>query len=95
MAAVERTVHVTITGRVQGVGFRAWVQQEAVRRNLSGLARNRRDGSVEAVFAGSAADVGDMLAACQLGPGAAFVSRVDVTETFDPAGPHFTVLPTA
>ena len=43
--------HVTIRGRVQGVGYRAWVEHEALRRGLDGWVRNRRDGSVEAVFA--------------------------------------------
>ena len=45
--------HVIVHGRVQGVGFRAFVEHEALRRGLEGWVRNRRDGSVEAVFAGS------------------------------------------
>ncbi len=44
------SLHVSITGRVQGVGYRAFVEGEAVARGLSGWVRNRRDGSVEAVF---------------------------------------------
>ena len=47
-----RTVRVTITGRVQGVGYRAWVEREASRRRLDGWVRNRRDGAVEAVVFG-------------------------------------------
>ena len=47
-----RTVHVMISGRVQGVGYRAWTAREAERRGLSGWVCNRRDGSVEAVFSG-------------------------------------------
>ena len=46
--------HVTIRGRVQGVGYRAWVEHEARARDLEGWVRNRRDGSVEALFAGPA-----------------------------------------
>ena len=46
--------HVTITGWVQGVGYRAWVEHQARARNLEGWVRNRRDGSVEALFAGPA-----------------------------------------
>ena len=44
--------HVVVRGRVQGVGYRAFVEYEAQRRELDGWVRNRRDGSVEAVFAG-------------------------------------------
>ena len=44
--------HVTISGRVQGVGYRAWVESEATARHLEGWVRNRRDGSVEALFPG-------------------------------------------
>jgi hypothetical protein len=46
-----QTVYVIVTGRVQGVGYRAWVAQEAETRGLSGRVRNRRHGWVEA-FAG-------------------------------------------
>ena len=44
--------HVVVRGRVQGVGYRAFVEHHARLRNLTGWVRNRRDGSVEAVFAG-------------------------------------------
>ena len=43
---------VTIRGRVQGVGYRAWVEHQATAHDLEGWVRNRRDGSVEALFAG-------------------------------------------
>ena len=66
--------HVTISGRVQGVGYRAWVEDEAIARDLEGWVRNRRDGSVEAVFAGPAGAVTAMIAACRRGPSSA---RVD------------------
>ena len=72
--SVRLIVHVTIHGRVQGVGFRAFVAQEAHARRLEGWVRNRRDGSVEAVFAGDAAIVEDMIEVCRRGP---LGSRVD------------------
>ena len=78
-----RTVHVRIEGRVQGVGYRAWVADTAVATGLTGWVRNRRDGSVEAVFKGPAAEVARMLRACERGPPAARVERVDVGEQPD------------
>ncbi len=90
-----RTIHVVITGRVQGVGYRAWTEDEATRRGLTGWVRNRRDGSVEAVFSGDAAIVSDMLAACRDGPPAALVSNVAATDAAEPAGNGFRMLPTA
>jgi len=47
-----QTIHLRIEGRVQGVGFRYWVRNEADRLGLDGWVRNRRDGAVEAVFSG-------------------------------------------
>ena len=98
MSAAVR--HVTIRGRVQGVGYRAWVEDEATARDLEGWVRNRRDGSVEAVFAGPAGVVTDMVAACRRGPSSA---RVDAVQDgaappdmlkLRRAGERFSVLPT-
>src|SRR5258708_37322222 len=62
---------VTMRGRVQGVGYRYWVEQQARARGLEGWGRNRRDGRVEALFAGPP-DVGScMIALCRRGPTAA------------------------
>lgn len=69
--------HVFIRGRVQGVGFRAFVEDEAHARHLQGWVRNRRDGSVEAVFAGSPGIVADMVTACRMGPPSARVDAID------------------
>lgn len=69
--------HVSIRGRVQGVGYRAWTADEARRRGLEGWVRNRRDGSVEAVFAGAGTIVVEMLLACRRGPTLARVDAVD------------------
>jgi acylphosphatase len=73
---------VRITGRVQGVGYRAWVEHRARAHGLEGWVRNRRDGSVEALFAGPADVVADMIALCRRGPSAARVEAV----TEEPAG---------
>jgi acylphosphatase len=72
----ERVVRVSIEGRVQGVAYRAWTVAEARRRGLSGWVRNRRDGSVEALFIGPAPAVAAMVGACEQGPPAARVAAV-------------------
>lgn len=72
-----RTVHVRIEGRVQGVGFRAFVERNALTLGLDGWVRNRRDGSVEAVFQGPDEIVNEMLALCRRGPPASAVTGVE------------------
>jgi acylphosphatase len=67
---------VTIRGRVQGVGYRAWVEYQAMASGLEGWVRNRRDGSVEALFAGPDRAVADMVALCRHGPPSARVTAV-------------------
>ncbi len=68
---------VTIRGRVQGVGYRAFVEHEATAYNLEGWVRNRRDGSVEALLAGPADVVSNMIALCWRGPSSARVNAVE------------------
>lgn len=80
MAANTRTVHVLISGRVQGVGYRMWTENTAMALGLSGWVRNRRDGSVEAVFQGSPEDVAEIIERCWEGPSMAKVARVDVVD---------------
>ena len=72
--------HVSVHGRVQGVGFRAFVEDEALKRGLQGWVRNRRDGSVEAVFAGEEAAVAGMIGACERGPPGARVTALHQRE---------------
>ena len=72
--------HVMIRGRVQGVGYRAFVEHEAILRGIEGWVRNRRDGSVEAVFAGSPETVAAMIEACRRGPFGARVDALDQRE---------------
>jgi acylphosphatase len=69
--------HVLIRGIVQGVGFRYWTRRTATARGLQGWVRNRRDGTVEAVFAGPAQAVTEMIALCRRGPDMARVDSVD------------------
>ena len=90
-----RTVRVRIEGRVQGVGCRYWTEATATRLGLSGWVRNRRDGSVEALFSGPADTVAEMLALCRQGPPSSRVDRIDTTEEDDPPPAGFDVKPTA
>jgi acylphosphatase len=91
-----RTVRVVVSGRVQGVGFRAWVERNAEARRLSGWVRNRRDGSVEALFSGEAAAVEAMAAACRSGPRLAEVDDVTVVDASpDPGLRGFRAIPSA
>lgn len=75
MNAVVRRV--VIRGRVQRVGYRAWVQYAALERGLDGWVRNRTDGSVEAVFGGPAPAVEGMIEACRRGPPSAQVDAIE------------------
>ena len=93
-AGVQRSVQVRIEGRVQGVGYRAWAADEARACGLRGWVRNRRDGVVEAVFAGPADVVAEMLARCADGPPAARVSSVVIIAEGVAADDGFSVLPT-
>jgi acylphosphatase len=87
------TRRVTISGRVQGVGFRYALADEARERKLRGWVRNRRDGSVEAIVAGPETDVEALIAWARCGPPAAQVTRVAV-EPAEEAGEGFAILPT-
>jgi acylphosphatase len=93
-------IQVIIQGRVQGVGYRAWLEHQARAGRLEGWVRNRRDGSVEAVFAGRAKAVAEMVALCRHGPPGAHVTAVlkesadnDQLDLRHP-GEAFSVLPT-
>ncbi|HEU0310369.1 MAG TPA: acylphosphatase [Sphingomicrobium sp.] len=71
---------VRVTGRVQGVWFRAWTQQQANELGVSGWVRNAADGSVEAHLAGEEGAVAELIERLREGPPSAVVSRVEVAE---------------
>ena len=86
----------TITGRVQGVGYRDWAMAAARRLGLSGWVRNRTDGAVEALIVGDDRLVGQMIDACRRGPAMARVDNVDIDPVdLDILPQGFTQLPTA
>ena len=98
MGAIIRQV--TIRGRVQGVGYRAWLEFTAEGLGLDGWVRNRRDGSVEAVFAGPADIVEQMIDRCRRGPVSARIEAVDAQQAHPDAldarlaDDIFSILPT-
>jgi acylphosphatase len=68
-----------ITGRVQGVGFRYAVLDEARRLQVAGWVRNRRDGSVEVIAEGSRERLEQLAVWCHDGPRGALVSHVETS----------------
>lgn len=92
---MEQAIRVIIKGRVQGVGFRAFVEHEAARHYVAGWVRNRRDGTVEAVFIGDSEAISAMIAECRHGPALADVRDVLVADYIGPELTRFTQLPTS
>ncbi len=88
-------VRVEVSGRVQGVGYRAWLAAQAQRRGLWGWVRNRVDGSVEAVLAGAPEEIDAMIDACRAGPQHAAVIQVRVADAAHTPPPGLHLLPTA
>jgi acylphosphatase len=98
---MKKLVHLSIKGKVQGVGYRAFVELQAELLGLEGWVRNRRDGSVEAIADGTGDAVEALIRECWKGPPAARVRHVDVSDGdpkllgLRPAGEKFGTLPTA
>ena len=88
----EITKSVTVTGRVQGVGYRAWTDETARGLGLSGWVRNEADGSVRAVVSGHADAVAKMLEAMEEGPRWARVATVRAEASDPPDQIGFDVL---
>ena len=92
--------HITIRGRVQGVGYRAFVEFEARKRSIEGWVRNLRDGSVEALFAGDERKVAEVVDESRYGPLGARVDALDQRDgrkeelRLRRPGEAFSVLPT-
>jgi acylphosphatase len=87
--AARKTVRVIVEGVVQGIGFRYWTERNARSLGLDGWVRNRRDGTVEAVFSGPAETVDEMVRRCRQGPRGAEVKQVRLEEGSEPVDPGF------
>jgi acylphosphatase len=88
------TIRLRIEGRVQGVGYRAWLEREARLRGLRGWVRNRRDGSVEALLIGEDDAVAAAITACARGPRLAKVTGVEHIQAEDDGSIGFRELST-
>jgi len=82
------TKRLRITGRVQGVGYRAWCVGEAVALGLEGWVRNRADGSVEVLARGPEESVKALIARCGEGPRFSVVEQVAVEDAPGEPGPN-------
>lgn len=82
-----RRVRAIVSGRVQGVAFRATTAEQATQLGVVGWVMNRSDGSVEIEAEGAPEQVAALLAWCEQGPPHARVSRF-VVEELTPAAPH-------
>jgi acylphosphatase len=85
-----KSLHLLITGRVQGVGFRDWLIHDAKKRGLTGWVRNIGSSSVEAVISGPDDAVDLCVQRCWRGPALAEVTDISITETAPPSEPGFT-----
>jgi len=89
MRPAGRSVRLRIGGRVQGVGYRAWMIQQARALGLRGWVRNRADGSVEALVIGDDDAVERMIEASRQGPLGARVTEVSVSDAEDDGNAGF------
>ena len=88
MTTPPETRHLRVTGRVQGVSYRAWTQATARALGLRGWVRNEADGSVRALLQGPPEAVAQMITAMQDGPSGARVDGVTDAPATDPQIPE-------
>ena len=83
----QHRVHLIASGRVQGVGFRYYTYDEAIRIGVVGFVRNLRSGDVEVVAEGTRQQLADLIEAVRRGP--SFARVVDLQENWEPARGNF------
>ncbi|MGM0409593.1 MAG: acylphosphatase [Bacillota bacterium] len=76
----KKSVHIFLSGRVQGVGFRAFIRRNAKSLNVNGWAKNLADGRVEAVFTGKKDKVNKLIALIKDGPQFAKVNNIEISD---------------
>ncbi|MED6174219.1 hypothetical protein PIB30_067002 [Stylosanthes scabra] len=93
-SASTKTERVVVKGKVQGVFYRNWTVDNATQLGLKGWVRNRRDGSVEALFSGPPEAVQEMEQRCRRGPPDAIVTGFEAFPSTDDPGDAFQRKPT-
>ena len=72
--------HLLIFGKVQGVGFRYWLYEKAIQKNIRGCVKNRITGQVEALLIGNDEDVNEVIKKCEKGPLSSNVTHVKIQD---------------
>ena len=72
--------HLIISGKVQGVGFRYWMQNLAINNNISGWVKNRSLGDVEALIIGQEKEVQKLIKQCKIGPSSATIQKIQIND---------------
>ena len=72
--------HLIISGKVQGVGFRYWMQNLAINNNISGWAKNRSLGDVEALIIGQEKEVQKLIKQCKIGSSSATIQNIQIND---------------
>ena len=70
--------HIVITGKVQNVGYRYWLYNEAIEKNISGWVRNKISGEVEALVIGNETDINNLIKLCKKGSHLSKVTKIKV-----------------
>jgi acylphosphatase len=101
MSETQEIKRLMIRGTVQGIGFRVWIEHQAMSLDLKGWVRNRRDGAVEVLLAGPQPTIAVMIERCWKGPPLAKVKSIDIEDAapadlgFRRAGEDFSLIATA
>jgi len=72
--------HLIISGNVQGVGFRYWMQNLAINNNIGGWVKNRSLGDVEALIIGQEKEVQKLIKQCKIGPSSATIQNIQIND---------------
>ena len=72
--------HLVISGKVQGVGFRYWLQRLAIEKNICGWVKNKTSGNVEALIVGEEKEIQELIKLCEIGPGSAKIDYVQIND---------------
>ena len=72
--------HLVISGKVQGIGFRYWLQRLAIEKNICGWVKNKTSGNVEVLIVGEEKKVQELIKLCEMGPGSAKIDYVQIND---------------